>query len=138
MYLFDTNLISEIRRLNFGKCNLGVKNWIQTIPPEQIYTNAIVMMELERGVLGKERKDPEQGKVLRNWFENFVKPTFEEKILDIDTATASICARLYVPDKSPENDAWIAATALRYNLTLVTRNTKDFEHMGVKLFNPFI
>lgn len=138
MYLFDTNIISEIRRLKYGKCNIGVKNWIETIPPDQIYTNVIVMMELERGILGMERKDPQQGKVLRTWFENQVKMTFEGRVLDIDPLTATLCAQLHIPDRSPENDAWIAATALRYKLTLVTRNTKDFEHMGVKLLNPFI
>jgi pilT domain-containing protein len=65
MYLFDTNVISEIRGLKFGKCNIGVKEWFSTISLEQIYTNLIVMMELERGVLGMERKDPQQGEILK-------------------------------------------------------------------------
>lgn len=138
MYLFDTNLISEIRRIKFGKCNAGVASWIETIRLEEVYTNVVVMMELERGILSLERKDPAQGLVLRRWFENQVKSTFEGRILQMDEITASLCARLHVPDKSPENDAWIAATALRHKLTLVTRNTKDFEHMGVKLLNPFL
>lgn len=138
MYLLDTNLISEIRRIKFGKCNAGVASWIETIRFEEVYTNVVVMMELERGILSMERKDPAQGLVLRRWFENQVKSTFEGRILQMDEITASLCARLHVPDKSPENDAWIAATALRHKLTLVTRNTKDFEHMGVKLLNPFL
>ncbi|RDF08217.1 hypothetical protein DPV92_09455 [Haemophilus paraphrohaemolyticus] len=65
MYLFDTNVISEIRGLKFGKCNIGVKEWLSTISLEQIYTNLIVIMELERGVLGMERKDPQQGEILK-------------------------------------------------------------------------
>ena len=56
----------------------------------------------------------------------------------IDDITATLCAGLHIPDKSPDNDAWIAATALRHHFTLVTRNIKDFEKMGVKLLNPFI
>ena len=42
-----------------------------------------------------------------------------------------------MPDKAPENDAWIAATALTHGLTLVTRNVKDFERLNVRLLNPF-
>lgn len=137
MYLFDTNIISEIRRIHFGKCNIGVANWISTISPDYMYTNVTVMMELERGILSLERRDPAQGKVLRTWFEEQVRPSFRGKILLIDEVTASLCASLHVPDKSSENDAWIAATALRHNLILVTRNVKDFENMGVKVLNPF-
>lgn len=137
MYLFDTNIISEIRRIHFGKCNIGVANWISTISPNYMYTNVTVMMELERGILSLERRDPTQGKVLRTWFEEQVRPSFRGKVLLIDELTASLCASLHVPDKSPENDAWIAATALRHNLILVTRNVKDFENMGVKVLNPF-
>nr|CBA05611.1 putative plasmid stability-like protein [Neisseria meningitidis alpha275] len=102
-----------------------------------MYTSAIVMMELERGVLGMECKDGQQGGILRRWLEEVVKPTFKARILPINETTAEICARLHIPDKSPENDAWIAATAKQHGLTLATRNIKDFEHSGVKLINPF-
>ena len=138
MYLFDTNIISEIRRIRYGKCNKGVENWVNSIPSHQIYTSVVVMMELERGILSMERRDPLQGKVLRTWFEQQVRPTFKGKTLYPDDITATLCAGLHIPDKVPDNDAWIAATALRHHFTLVTRNIKDFEKMGVKLLNPFI
>ena len=54
MYLFDTNIISEIRRIRYGKCNKGVENWVNSIPSHQIYTSVVVMMELERGILSME------------------------------------------------------------------------------------
>lgn len=139
MYLLDTNILSEMRKMPKGKADENVVNWLYKVGDAELFVSVITLMEIERGVLGMERKDPEQGLLLRHWFETLVKPRFQNHTLYIDdTETASICARLHIPDKSPENDAWIAATALRYNLTLVTRNTKDFEHMGVKLFNPFI
>lgn len=137
MYLLDTNVISEIRRLKQGKCDPYVANWVQQIPEELMYTNAVVMMELERGVLAKERKDIEQGKNLRNWLDNIVKPSFLGKTLPIDETTAQICAKLHIPDHAPENDAWIAASAIQHHLILVTRNTADFAKTGAKLFNPF-
>ena len=93
-------------------------------------------MELERGVLAMERKDPTQGAYLREWF-LAVREKFQKRTLVIDGAVADCCAGLHVPDKAPENDAWIAATALTHGLTLVTRNVKDFERLPVRLLNPF-
>lgn len=137
MYLLDTNVISEIRRLYKGKCNSNVANWVNTVSSDLMYTNAIVMMELERGVLAIERKDKAQGQNLRNWLDNQVKPSFVGKILPITDKTAQICATLHIPDHAPENDAWIASTALEHRLILVTRNVADFAKTGVKVFNPF-
>lgn len=137
MYLLDTNVISEIRRLKHGKCDPNVAKWVQNTTEELMYTNAVVMMELERGVLSMERKDPKQGKMLRNWLEERVKPAFLGKVLPIEEQTAQICAKLHIPDHAPENDAWIAASAIQHHLILVTRNTADFARTGVKLFNPF-
>ena len=62
---------------------------------------------------------------------------FYERVLPIDEATASVCAKLHFPDLAPENDAWIAASAIQYDLTLVTRNIKDFDHPNLRVLNPF-
>ena len=137
MYLLDTNIISEIRKLAKNKCDKNVADWVRSTSKDLMFTNAVVMMELERGVMSIERKDTTQGKLLRHWFEMDVKPAFHGKILKIDEQTAQICAKLHIPDHAPENDAWIAASAIQHNLVLVTRNTTDFSRTGVKLFNPF-
>lgn len=137
MYLLDTNVISEIRRLKQGKCHPNVANWVNCTSSELMYTNTIVLMELERGVLAIERKDKIQGQNLRNWMDNQVKPSFAGKILTIGEKTAEICAKLHIPDHAPENDAWIASSAIEHRLILVTRNVIDFKKTGVQLFNPF-
>lgn len=137
MYLLDTNIISEIRKLAKNKCDKNVADWVRSTSKDLMFTNAVVMMELERGVMSIERKDTTQGKLLRHWFEMDVKPAFHGKILKIDEQTAQICAKLHIPDHAPENDAWIAASAIQHHLVLVTRNTADFARTGVKLFNPF-
>ena len=135
MYLLDTNIISETRRPD--RTNPALKAWLAKQAQSGLYTSAVVMMELERGVLGMERKDKAQGAVLRRWLDNIIKPAFSGRILPADADTATVCAALHIPDKAPENDAWIAATAKQHGLTLATRNIKDFEHSGVKLINPF-
>lgn len=135
MYLLDSNIISEIRRLD--RANAGVQAWLNATDSAEIYTSAVTMMELERGVLAMERKDKAQGAILRVWLEQTIKPAFAARILPIDERTAAICARLHVPNRAPENDAWIAALAIQHRLTLVTRNERDFERTGAKLLNPF-
>lgn len=135
MYLLDTNIISATRRRMPD--NASVFEWLATVDNTLIYTNAIVMMELERGILSMERKDKQQGKILRLWFEDTVKPSFAERILPITDKTAQICAKIHIPDHAPENDAWIASTAIEHRLILVTRNVADFKKIAVKLFNPF-
>lgn len=137
MYLLDTNIFRELRMLPKGKANPNVVAWAQTIKTEQFFTSVVVSMEIERGVLGLMHKDPAQGVLLRQWFEHTFKPSMNGRILPVDETTAVICATLHVSNKSPENDAWIAATALQHRLILVTRNTVDFENVGIQLFNPF-
>ena len=137
MYLLDTNLISEIRKMPKGKCDQGVEQWVKTTSQNLMFTSAVVLMELERGILAMERKDMAQGTMLRTWFEKDVLPAFQSKILSVNEQTARICAKLHIPDHTPENDAWVAASAIQHNLVLVTRNTDDFARTGVRLLNPF-
>jgi hypothetical protein len=81
MYLLDTNVISETRRP--ARMHHNVRAWLEQTSPENLYTSVIVMMELERGVLGMERKDPAQGAILREWLEQVIKPAFNGRILPI-------------------------------------------------------
>ena len=95
------------------------------------------MMELQRGIMGKHRTDPEQGKRLQQWFDISVKAIFDKRVLYINDHIAEVCAGLHVPNPKPENDAWIAATAIANGLTLVTRNVSDFDGIAVDIINPF-
>lgn len=137
MYLLDTNVISELRKVKQNKANQNVVTWLTTVAKESCYTNAVVLMEIERGILNTSRKDPEQSVRLQDWYQTAVKPMFSGRILTINETTASICATLHIPDCSPENDAWIASSAIQHNLTLVTRNTKDLQYPNLRVLNPF-
>lgn len=135
MFLLDTNVISELRKPQADK---QVVAWANSIPAANLYLSAMTVLELETGILRIERRDPPQGGLLRNWLERHVKPAFSGRILSVDSAVATRCAQLHVPDRSNECDALIAATALVHGLTVVTRNVADFELSGVHLINPWL
>ncbi|WP_297143701.1 type II toxin-antitoxin system VapC family toxin [Thermomonas sp.] len=137
MYVLDTNVLSELRKVRLGKANVNVAAWSESVDAADLFLSAITIMELELGVLSIERKDAAQGAVLRTWLERQVLPEFSERILPVDTAVAQRCARLHVPNKRNERDALIAATALVHGMTVVTRNVADFEPSGVAIANPW-
>jgi predicted nucleic acid-binding protein len=138
MYLLDNNVISEMRKIKTGKANQGVINWAKDKPLTELYTCEIVIMELLRWIVLKQRKDPVQAKHLQAWYDNFVMPNFEGRILTIDRKVSLICAEFHVPNPRPENDCWIASIAKAHDFTLVTRNLGDFEGLPIKIINPFI
>lgn len=138
MYLLDTNVISELRKAESNKINSNVQQWAQNIPVPAFYLSVITLLELEMGVLLIERRDHVQGSLLRCWLDDHVIPTFAERTLDINVTIAKRCAVLHIPDRRPDRDALIAATALVHGMTIVTRNTADFQTTGVKLLNPWL
>lgn len=137
MFLIDTNVVSELRKVGTKKINSQVKQWAREIPGEQTYLSVITIFELERGVLLTERRDIAQGKVLRHWLIERVLKQYAERIIPVSLNIAQRCAQLHVPDPISDYDALIAATALEHGLTLVTRNMDDFKRTGVKLINPW-
>lgn len=137
MFVLDTNVISELRKVRLGKADANVVAWTGTVDAAELYISAISLMELELGVLSLERKDPAQGGVLRTWLEQQVLTEFVGRTLPVDAAVALRCAQLHVPDRRGERDALIAATALVHGMSVVTRNVADFEPTGVKTVNPW-
>ncbi|MDO4997337.1 MAG: type II toxin-antitoxin system VapC family toxin [Neisseria sp.] len=137
MYLLDTNIISEIRKINSGRANHGVEKWAKSVDKELMYISCISLLEMEQGILSLERKDAQQGSLYRSWFENIVKPQFQDKVIPIDASVALACAKMHVPNKKNLADSLIAASAKQHRLIVVTRNEKDFLETGVQLLNPF-
>jgi hypothetical protein len=137
MYLLDTDVVSELRKVRAGRAHPNVAAWSEAVVPGETFLSAISVLELERGVLRIERHDAAQGAVMRAWLDGHVLPAFGGRILPIDTSVACRSARLHIPDPRPERDALIAATALIHGMTVVTRNVDDFEPTGVELLNPW-
>ncbi|MCY3564844.1 MAG: type II toxin-antitoxin system VapC family toxin [Gammaproteobacteria bacterium] len=138
MYLLDTNVVSELRKIGAGKGDRSVSRWSRSLDVAELFLSVVTIEEIEVGVLRIERQDPAQGKMFRTWLDEQVLPAFENRILPVDLQVARMCASLHVPDPRPIRDAMIGATALAHGLTLATRNVGDFEPMGVELVNPWV
>jgi predicted nucleic acid-binding protein len=137
MYLLDTNVISEFRKVSIGKADRQVAAWANSVSMESMFLSSVCILELELGTLLMERRDTVQGAILRAWMEDFVLPTFAERILVVDTPVALRGAALQVLNPLSDRDALIAAAALVHGMTVVTRNVKDFKDTGVALLNPW-
>jgi len=137
MYLVDTNVISEARKKS--KANKGVRAFFkQAIENETpMFISVVTVGELRRGVeLIRHRGDTRQANQLEKWLETLLVE-YKDSILDINQDIAQLWGRLRVPHPENALDKQIAATALIYDLTVVTRNHNDFSKTGVRLLNPF-
>lgn len=137
MYLLDTNIISELKKLDSGKIHPQVQRWAYSINLMQTKISVVSITEIRTGILSLTRKDQAQAASLDNWFTNRLLPAYRTRTLSVDTEVALICAQLHIPAKRPINDAYIAATAIAHNLTLVTCNVRDFQGLPLMLENPF-
>lgn len=137
MFVLDTNVVSELRKVKAGKADRNVAAWASRVPANTLFVSVITILELETGVLLVQRRDARQGALLRAWLDQNVLPAFSDRVLPVDTAVAQRCAALHVPDPRSDRDALIAATAMVHNMTVVTRNVTDFAATGVPLLNPW-
>ena len=136
-FLLDTNIPSELIRT---RPDPRVANWVYSQNEHSLYLSAVTIGELRKGFVimpeGKRRNELEQ------WLEYDLMPKFAGRILPIDQAIADRWGVLDGESQlrgKPLNtaDGMIAATAFERDLIVVTRNMKDFDALGVRLFNPW-
>lgn len=138
MYLLDTNVVSELRKSSSGRVDANVLRWSQSVPPSLCHVSAMSILELEIGVRQMERRDARQGEPLRQWLDGIVLPFFKDRVLPVDLPVVLRYAATSVPDRRPERDGLIGATAHVHNMVLVTRNVADFSGSDVRILNPWI
>lgn len=137
VYLVDTNVISEARK--GVRANAGVRAFFAAAIADRarLYLSAVTVGELRRGVeLIRHHGDQIQAGLLEAWLTTVLRD-YGDQILPLDIDAAQIWGRLRVPHPEHAIDKQLAATALIYDLTLVTRNVADFVGIDVRLLNPF-
>ncbi len=132
MYLLDTNVVSELRKL---RPHGAVLAWIEGVAETDLHLSAVTIGEIQAGIEITRAQDMAKAAEIEAWLDQVAASM---AVLALDGEAFRIWARL-MNGKSAAliEDALIAATALRHGLTLVTRNTKDFAGLRVKLLNPF-
>lgn len=131
-FLLDTNVISEMVK---PKPHSGVMKWIGDTDESLLYFSVVTLGEIRKGIAS--RSDAVRNARLESWLHELLS-RFSERILPVDLAVADRWGRLADTSQALRViDSLLAATALHYNLTLVTRNVGDVQGTGVDLFNPW-
>jgi predicted nucleic acid-binding protein len=135
-YLLDTNVISEFRH---ETPDPNVWAWMAKAPDERVFISVVTITDLRRRSTrlpaGRRRRG------LEEWVAQNVRDRFDGRILGVDVVTAEMCG--HMPGTHHLDlrirrimDFWLAAIAMQHELTLVTRNVKDFQGLGVRLIDP--
>ena len=132
MYLLDTNVISELRK---PKPHGGVLAWYNNIAEKELFISAVSVGEIQAGIEITREQDPRKTQTLEAWL---MQVANTHHVLPMDADVFMLWAKLmHNQSNTVSEDAMIAATAISQQLTVVTRNIKDFKRFKVKLINPF-
>jgi toxin FitB len=132
VFLLDTNIVSEFRR---PRPHSAVVAWAKKVPDEQLHLSVVTLGELQAGIEITRERDPQKAAEIGTWVDRVAELY---SVLPIDGRIFRIWAKLM--HRQPVNlglDALIAATAIVHDLTVVTRNVRDFQRFGVEILNPW-
>ncbi len=132
MYLLDTNIVSELRKI---RPHGAVVSWLQGVADADLHLSAVTLGEIQAGIEITREQDEIKAASIEAWVDQVATAY---NVLPMDAATFRLWARLmHRQSNTVYEDAMVAATALVRKLTVVTRNVRDFERFQVPLFNPF-
>ena len=132
MFLLDTNVVSELRK---ARPHGGVLAWFNATPESNLFVSAVTLGEIQRGIELTKDQNPAKAQEITLWADRLAAT---HNILPMDSQTFRACARLmHHQSDALFEDAMIAATAQVHQLTVVTRNTRDFAAFKVPLLDPF-
>jgi predicted nucleic acid-binding protein len=137
-WLLDSNVVSEWTKPN---ADARVRKWLLAVTERELFISVVTIAELRSGIdrlpMGERRRN------LDTWLTNDIVFRFQGRVLGIDETIANICGQKLAlanlsRDARSTMDVWIAAIATHHELTVVTRNVRDFEHLDVRIFNPWL
>lgn len=137
-FLLDTNVVSDGSKRDADP-NLAA--WLRKVDPAMTFVSVVTLAEARSGIArmpeGRRRWQ------LEEWLDHDVRQFFGDRVLGIDVAIADVCGQMLAVANLDRRaavtmDVWIAATAIVHDLTLATRNTRDFEALSVPLVNPWL
>jgi len=133
MYLLDTNVISELRRV---RPHGAVVAWLRSVDEGDLHLSAVTVGEIQAGIELTREQDARKAAEIEQWLESIAG---SYSVLPMDANAFRAWARLmHRRSDTLYEDAMIAATALTHKLTVVTRNVDDFGVFGVPVLNPFL
>ncbi len=132
-YLLDTNIISEARR---SRADPGVLAFLSASESDLLFVSVLTLGELRKGVAIKRRTDPADADRINAWAEG-IAANFADRLLPVDAAVARVWGDLSAARSVPVIDGLLAATALVHGLTMVTRNSRDFQFANLAVVNPW-
>lgn len=137
MWLLDTNVVSEIGR---SRANPAVLAFISSKPIDSLYVSSIVLAELQHGI--ELLSDLDRRLLYSSWLDGTIRPMFGARVLHVTEETMLrwlliVCEGRRKGRTYPEPDMLLGSVALQNGMTLVTRNTQDFEGSAVPVLNPW-
>jgi len=132
-WLVDTNVLSELRK--GVRANPEIRAWFADAQEDELFTSVLVLGEIRRVIESIRRRDVPSALALEQWLQRLAND-FADRVLPVDARVADRWGSLNVPDPIPTVDGLLAATALVHDLVLVTRNVRDVERTGVRLWDP--
>jgi toxin FitB len=127
-------VLSEVRKRE--RADPGVRDWFDQVAEDEIFLSVLVVGELRQGIERRRRRDPVAARQLERWLATLLE-AYSDQILPVDQRVAELWGQINVPDPLPTVDGLLAATALAHDLTVVTRNDRDFARSGATVLNPF-
>ena len=134
MYLLDTVALSEMRKRDR---NQGVTAWLADKPDNQLFISVISIGEITRGIQLQKTKDIVFANRLQQWLDKLFL-VYQDRILPVTIQIAKLWGDLSAVLNNSGADILLAATALEYNLSIVTRNEKHFADTNIDIVNPWI
>ena len=133
-YLIDTKVILELRR---KQPDANVVAWFERRTPQSLFLSVLTLGEIRKGIA--RLIDAKRRQILVDWLQVELPTFFLGRVLSVDAPVADRWGRLQgeASRSLPAIDGLLAATALQHDLTLVTRNVKVFQDLGVNVVNPW-